>query len=42
VFDGDDHGMFGPSGELDPRYLEAMRKWLADRLAGSINGSRRQ
>jgi dipeptidyl aminopeptidase/acylaminoacyl peptidase len=41
VFDGDDHGMFRPSGELDPRYLESIRKWLADRLGGSINGSRR-
>jgi len=41
VFDGDDHGMFRSSGALDPRYLDTMRKWLAERVRSSLNGSRR-
>jgi dienelactone hydrolase len=32
VFDHDDHGMYDASGSLDPRYLDAMRKWLAARM----------
>jgi dienelactone hydrolase len=35
VFDHDDHGMYDASGSLDPRYLDAMRKWLAARVPGS-------
>jgi pimeloyl-ACP methyl ester carboxylesterase len=34
VFDHDDHGMYN-SGGIDPRYLEAMRKWLAERVPAS-------
>jgi hypothetical protein len=40
VFDGDDHGMFRSSGGLDPRYLNAMRTWLDQRVARSPGGSR--
>jgi pimeloyl-ACP methyl ester carboxylesterase len=29
VFDHDDHGMYDQAGTLDPRYLDAMAKWLA-------------
>ena len=32
VFDHDDHGMHDPTGALDPRYLDTMRKWLAARV----------
>jgi len=36
VFDHDDHGMYlttgNNAGELDPRYLDAMRKWLVERV----------
>lgn len=32
VFDGDDHGMYDAAGGKDPRYLDAMRTWLAHRL----------
>jgi len=35
VFDGDNHGMFGSNGVRDPRYLNAMRKWLDERLRSS-------
>jgi pimeloyl-ACP methyl ester carboxylesterase len=39
VFDHDDHGMYVTSGNtvgtVDPRYLEAMRKWLAERVRTS-------
>jgi pimeloyl-ACP methyl ester carboxylesterase len=35
VFDHDDHGMYDASGSLDPRYLDAMRKWLAARIPAS-------
>ena len=29
VLPNDDHGMYQPSGNLDPKYLETMRTWLA-------------
>jgi uncharacterized protein len=32
VLDHDDHGMHDASGAIDPRYLDAMRKWLAGRV----------
>jgi pimeloyl-ACP methyl ester carboxylesterase len=32
VFDHDDHGMHDASGATDPRYLDAMRNWLAGRV----------
>src|ERR1700733_8682062 len=32
VFDHDDHGMYDSSGTLDPRYLDAMAKWLAAKI----------
>jgi pimeloyl-ACP methyl ester carboxylesterase len=32
VFDHDDHGMHDASGAIDPRYLDAMRNWLAGRV----------
>ncbi len=32
VFDHDDHGMHGTDGSVDPRYLDAMREWLAGRV----------
>jgi uncharacterized protein len=41
VFDGDAHGMFRSSGAIDPRYLDTMRRWLAERMRGSFNGSPR-
>jgi dienelactone hydrolase len=41
MFDGDDHGMFGSNGALDPRYLDTMRKWLNERVRSSINGPHR-
>ena len=41
VFDGDDHGMFGSNGALDPRYLDTIRKWLTERVRGSLNNPHR-
>ena len=39
VFDHDDHGMYvtagNNNGAVDPRYLEAMRKWLVERVRTS-------
>jgi uncharacterized protein len=39
VLDHDDHGMYVTMGDargaVDPRYLEAMRKWLAERVRNS-------
>jgi pimeloyl-ACP methyl ester carboxylesterase len=32
VLDGDDHGMRDGSGAPDPRYWDAMRKWLGERV----------
>jgi uncharacterized protein len=32
VLDHDDHGMHDASGSIDPRYLDAMRNWLAERV----------
>jgi uncharacterized protein len=32
VLDHDDHGMHDASGSIDPRYLDAMRNWLAGRV----------
>jgi hypothetical protein len=32
VLDHDDHGMYDASGSIDPRYLDAMRNWLAGRV----------
>jgi uncharacterized protein len=32
VLDNDDHGMHDASGSVDPRYLDAMRRWLAGRV----------
>jgi uncharacterized protein len=32
VFGRDDHGIYDPSGSIDPRYLEAMRNWLVERV----------
>ena len=38
VLDNDDHGMHDVSGSVDPRYLDAMRRWLAGRVRISLNG----
>lgn len=35
VLPNDDHGMYSPSGNLDPNYLQAMRIWLTTRGTGS-------
>jgi uncharacterized protein len=35
VLPHDDHGMYLPSGEIDPEYLETMRVWLAARSSSS-------
>jgi len=40
VFDGDDHVMRDGSGAVDPRYLDAMREWLAVKARPGVNGSR--
>jgi uncharacterized protein len=32
TFDHDDHGMHDPTGALDPRYLDTMRRWLMGRV----------
>ena len=32
VFDHDDHGMHDAGGSVDPRYLDAMREWLTERV----------
>jgi hypothetical protein len=32
VLDHDNHGMHDASGAIDPRYLDAMRNWLAARV----------
>ena len=32
VFDHDNHGMHNAGGSVDPRYLDAMREWLTERV----------
>jgi dienelactone hydrolase len=32
VFDGDDHNLRDARGEIDPRYLDTIREWLAKRV----------
>jgi hypothetical protein len=35
VFDHDDHGMYDATGTRDPRYLDAMQRWLVGRVRRS-------